>query len=393
MANDLVPVNSRCNTIVPEYGYQMGYGIGRAELRQRLAYAEQKLADYLSYDIAPRYRTDTLDWPRGSYGRYGGRNSSGESLSVRTEYGYVQAVGVETLDTIQDNASVAFTKTITPSDTFSVNVVTTVTNPYEIAVYFANTDRYDGSDIAPRWRIQPITVSISGGIATITGPAWLIVKPSLFQSFSFTNIDPSNNTNFAATLDIVRRYTSSAGTTVDTSQGTFIWETSLNCGCSSAQNNPYASDPAAVGKAVARVGIRDATIGIVTPGAATYSTTSNPPQWMATAMPGCTPPDRVQVRYLAGVPLVNGQMSSFWAEIVCMLTLAELPGPICACAETNKRIEHWQFDLARSSGNGGEQFAYIASEDLANPFGTRRGHVEAWKRVRELRNLPGIGVG
>lgn len=75
-----------------------------------------------------------------------------------------------------------------------------------------------------------------------------------------------------------------------------------------------------------------------------------------------------------------------------MLTLAELPGPICACAETNKRIEHWQLDLARSSGNGGEQYAYIASEDLSNPFGTRRGHIEAWKRVKELRNQSGIGL-
>jgi hypothetical protein len=32
----------------------------------------------------------------------------------------------------------------------------------------------------------------------------------------------------------------------------------------------------------------------------------------------------------------------------------------------------------------------VSSADLDNPFGTRRGHVYAWREVRALRLLPGF---
>lgn len=386
MQNAKVPVGSQCNTIVPEYGSQMGYGVGRDEMRRAVAYAEEKLATYLGYDVAPRHRTDILDWPLYGNGQWRNRsNSLGGYLSVTASRGYIQAVGVEKTALIQADVVPVLTKTITPRDSFALTVPTDVTDPNELALYFSASDRYDNSPLGPRWRIAPVDVTIAGGIATISGAAWLLVKPVHFQSFAFTALDPDNNTNFAGTVDVARIYTDSAGTTIDDAQATFIWETAPWPGfCCSASLN--STDPAAVGKVAGRVGIRDAQLGILSAGSAVYADG----QWRNTGFAGCADPSRIEVRYRAGLPLVNGEMASFWSDIVCMLTLAELPGPICACKETNQRIAHWQQDLARSSGV--EQFAYISGEDLRNPLGTRRGHIEAWKKISTLQLAYGIAV-
>ena len=58
----------------------------------------------------------------------------------------------------------------------------------------------------------------------------------------------------------------------------------------------------------------------------------------------------------------------------------------------NREVARWQFDLARSSGADDE--AYVTSpSDLENPFGTRRGHVDAWRTVRSLRLARGLTAG
>jgi hypothetical protein len=397
-SNQTIPTTSQCNTVLPEYGYQNAQAISRSDLRDAIIRAETKLADYLRYDVAPRYREEVQPWPTrlDRITRRIPSNVDGEYLSVQARYGYVQAVGVETLTVDQANAAVVLTKSITPQDSFTVTAPTTATSADEVAIYFSAADRYDGSAVGPRWRIQPISVTIAAGIATITGPAWLLIRPTLYTtSFNLTVVDPTNNANFASTVDVARLYIDPDGQTVDTSQATLIWETlpwSWYCqSCTiGGTTNPYAADPAAVGKAIARVGVRDMVNGTLTPAQAVYSTTSSPPQWVATPFAACSEPDRVELRYRAGLALVNGQMSPFWAELVCILTLAELPGPICACKESNVRIAHWQFDLARTSGMGGESYGLISGEDLNNPFGTRRGHVEVWKRVRDFRQLGGL---
>lgn len=406
LSNSNIPLNSQCNTLVAEYGFQDALRVGRAEIRERILYAEQKLADYLRYDVAPRYRVDTLPWVTrfDHISRRWGVNSNGEYMSLTLPYGYTQAVGAETVTSIATSVAITTTLAYRMSDTFTLSVATTVTDPDEIAIYFNATDRAAASGVtdepvSQRWRIQPVSVSIVAGVATIKGSTWLLVKPTHYQGFSApgSGLDPATAGVLATSLDVARVWIDPDGETVTTAGATLIWETwpwpGYCVACSSASpNNPYSADPAATGQAVARCGIRDVEMGIVTPGSAVYSATATPPQWIATPFANCTEPDRVTVRYLGGLPLVNGRMNSFWAEIVCMLTVAEIPGPICACKETNQRLDRWQFDLARSSGNGGEQYAYISSDDLNGPFGTRRGQVEAWRRVKQLRNTPGVMV-
>ena len=40
-----------------------------------------------------------------------------------------------------------------------------------------------------RWRIEPVTIGISGGIATITGAIWLLVKPYLYNDPTLNALD------------------------------------------------------------------------------------------------------------------------------------------------------------------------------------------------------------
>ena len=106
----------------------------------------------------------------------------------------------------------------------------------------------------------------------------------------------------------------------------------------------------------------------------------------------CRAPSQVIVRYLAGHPLSNQQMDRRYAVGVARLAAAELARPICACDESNRELYRWQFDLARTGGANDESYQMTAMDDFDNPFGTRRGHVYAWKLVKQFRVLSGYSL-
>lgn len=395
--DELVPIESSCDDLLFEEDWQNADAISRASIREAIHRAERKLADYLGYDVAPRYRVDTVPWPRlvGGADQWRGYpiNSSDRYVGLRLPYGQVQKVGVRTRTLLgTPNVTIANRNGLPYS--FTLTLATTVTDPDELAVYFASADRWDAGSPLDVWEVAPVDVSISGGTATIRGNVWQIVKPTLYaDAVTSETLDPTDTSIYAATLAVYRDYIDPSGQTVDTSQATLIWETNpyplWAAGCCGPSVYPQGSaDPAAVGKAVARAGIRDAALGLVTPAQAVYDATAG--QWCAVDWSTCFEPDRVEVRYLAGLPRAGGQMQRYWQETVSYMALAELEGPICACEGVRKRLHHWQFDLARSSGADDEAYGAISQEDLSNPFGTRRGHVEAWKRVSSLRTLIGF---
>jgi hypothetical protein len=78
-----------------------------------------------------------------------------------------------------------------------VTVATTLTDPGEVAIYFVLGDRLDDDmALSARWRIEPVSVTISGGNATIKGKRWLVVKPLLYQDKGNYPIDPTVTANF-----------------------------------------------------------------------------------------------------------------------------------------------------------------------------------------------------
>lgn len=404
---DLLAMSDSCNTLVHRYAYQNADAAGHVEIEQAIAEAERKLKDWLGYSVAPHYVSEVVPWSRLADGmsRGGAYDADGRWLSVQLSEGYVQAVGVEALSVISAGAAVTYSDTDgdTIEDTFTIGpIATTVTDVDEIALYFASGDRFTGPDfesaVGERWRILPIVVTLSGGNVTIRGPKQLLVKPIKYEGV--VNIGsgllPNLAGNFATVMDVYRRYTNRDGTTVATSQAVIEWETAPVIGCCGSvdvstaySGSPY--DPAAVAQAAARVGLRDARRGIVTPAEAAYNTDTG--IWSSLDWTVCAEPDRVLIRYLAGYPLdATGQMDAKWRRVVAYMAAAELDKTVCACDAANARISYWQFDLARTAGANDEQYG-TTQQILDCPFGTRRGQVYAWRNVQQLRQLRGFAAG
>lgn len=407
LVNSKMPVTSACNTLVWKYNWQQVDAAGRSEIETAIESAEERLAEYLGYSVAPHYVVKTLPWPKyldAHQWRMGsGIGPSGLMLPVNIGEGYLQALGVETVILINTSAiTISDADGDGVKDTFTASTPTTETDPNQIAVYFTAADQLNSPGVlTEQWRIRPVHVSISAGVVTVTGRLWLVVKPVKYEGIVTDpgqGFDPNDASNFVSSIIIADRTTDPDGQTVSTSQCTVLWET-VPCdgwwGCCSGANNPLynpnVNDPAAVGMAMGRVGVRDAKLGLVLPAQALYDTTTF--QWRMTEWSTFREPDRVAIRYLAGWPLGDdGNMDRKWQVIVARLAAAELARPICACDAANQQLFHWQFDVSRAGGANSEQYS-ISPADLDNPLGTRRGQVWAWKQIKNLMTGNGTRVG
>lgn len=402
MAYDLgaARVSSNCNAVVRQYAWQNADAVGRAEILEAIEQAESQLRRYLGYSVAPHYVEETIPWLHyndASLLRHMPIDATGRWLGMQLGEGYTQSVGIEARTAIQLAVAVTYSDADGDgiNDIATISVATSVTEEDEIAVYVPSADRFGDTTLSEDWRLQPLIVAISGGTATIKGPAWIFLDPVRYEGASSIDIDPTTSANYLATVDIYRRYTNTEGTTNSTAQAMLIWETRpcngwwCNC-CGDATYTPTdsSSDPAARALAIARVGIRDSRNGIVTPAEAAYNATTG--LWSSVRFDTCYEPDRVTIRYQAGLPLENGQMQPHWQQVVARLAAAELDRNICACDGANRWLHRWQFDLAQSSGNNDEAYSAVSADDLNNPLGTRRGHVYAWRAITNERNLRGF---
>ena len=395
----IVPVQSKCSTLTFEYDWQGSDAAGRVSVREAINEAESMLLDYLNYRPMPEYVDfATVDWPRyydASKTRWRDLDATGRRIAVQAPEGYVQALGIEAL-TLVGTATVAlgtlvYSAKFNPAleDTFTITLPTTATDPDAIAVYFSAVDRFDDLTVGQRWRIEPIQVSISGGNVVIVGRKWLCGVPILYENPVATALDPTVAANFVTSLDVYVRTTDGNGSSVSTCQATLVYETT-DCGACWGRcwcaTGTASSDPGTVGEVIARAGIRDAALGLITPGAAVYDGTTWTSQWCC----GYCDPDRVKLRYLAGYPLANGQMDRAFQQIVARLAAAALKRRICACREQNEKLHDVQQDLTLESTQS-ERYN-VPTEQLNNPFGTRRGHVQAWKAVSDRILRRGISA-
>lgn len=397
-ANQQIPVRSACDPVLFNYSWQASEQMGRHDIAEGIQSAERLLLDYLGYAPSPMYFNEIQSYPR-PYDTYldftSFRYTDGRWRSIELANGYIQAIGVEALALIQANVPVTYTDINSDglNEIATVGPIpTTVGSIDEIAIYYSVADRFDPSTLLAQGRIDPINVALSGGSVTIRLNAWQLARPVLYEDYQPRALDPSVSANFVSTVDVYRRFTNQDGQTLDDSQGVIVWESRpCACSCPCTASPPSSDDPSATGALIARVGIRDAKLALVLPATATFDTASG--TWSAGCAWTCQPPDRVRVRYLAGLPLVNGRMSSEWSIWFARLAAAEMARAICACSseQTRAEIHRWQFDLARSSGAADESYA-VSAGDIDNPFGTRRGHAYVWKQVKNKRLLRGLSV-
>lgn len=388
-----MPVTSACNTLLFQHTWQAYDRTGREDIIEAIARAEKRLFDFLNFWPYPRYTEKTFTFPQYPDRRVqkiGWAGGDGAWASLDLQERYVQKIGVETFALLGANQAVTYSDLDgdTLSETFTVTLAAPagLTDVTEVRVYFNATDRYTGESIGARWEIKPIRASLTGGNLVIVGNSWNCVKPVKYETGRGVDLQISETTNFASSVDVYRRYIDPTGSTVDTAQGKVIWETLpyWNYAVCDPVNN--STDPAALAYATARAGIRDSRLGLVTPAQAVYNSTYQ--TWGSPDWPGsCRPPDRVTLRYEAGYPLDAGRVSLSMERTIAYLAAAELVKGICACEVANKNLYYWQFDLSKV---GGDESYGVSPADLENPFGTRRGHVYAWKEVKHLRILTGF---
>lgn len=394
------PVSSACNSIVKKYSWQTTDALGRQNIQESIETAERRMQGYLHFAPAPRFHELTLPFPSYPDTKvervgYAGGDERWITLQLPDE-GYVESIGVEARDLI-DTPEVVLSDADGDglSDTFTVTVTTTITNPASIAVYFQAADRM-GHPVGENFRIAPVNVAFAGGTCTITGRIWQIVRPELYERYEtageFLHADQASN--YATHLEVYHYYCNPDGTTVDNAQAMLIWETRPFPAWAAQIAPPYSTDPAAQAYAIARVGIRDAKLGIVNFGHATYdATTGNWYSFDWCCQNWIRPPDRVRIRFRAGYPATaSGNMDMRLATAVARFACAEMSRRICACDTANRELYHWQFDLSRSSGAGDESYAYVSREMVNNPYGTRRGHLYAWQETKAMRIGTGFSV-
>ncbi len=398
LSNSSIPLDG-CNDLVWSYPWMSHDAASRQDVKLAIESAEHILARYLNFYPAPRYVEQTYPWPPLAAGgeRWGAMGADWRWLSVQADEGYIQATGIESL-TLLGTPILVYSDPDGDglNDTFTLTIATTITDTSQIAVYYAAADRLNSAGVGDDWRIQPVTISISAGTATIRGRSWQVVKPILYEGFTSDALNPGTVANFVTNLDVYQRTTNGNGTTITTSQGVITWETrpchGWWCCCDScvSQSSAYGGspfDPAAVAQAVARVGLRDKRHGLLTPADASFDTTTG--IWSSLDWTVCAQPDRVTLRYLAGFPLgADGLMQEPYRTVVARLAAAELGRTICGCDYANRELYRWQFDVSQTA-KGDELFG-ISPENLNNPLGTRRGHVYAWKFIMDQQQLTGI---
>lgn len=391
---NIVKDDSKCSGLTREYSWQGTDAAGRDDLRRAIERSEDTLFQYLQFRVAPQYvETVPMPWPRfndASMVRFRDIDATGRRVAMIAPEFYVDSMGIEQL-TLIGTATVGGGTLVYSdqfgtgmNDTFTITLPTTATDPDTITVYFSVGDRFDDLATIDRWRIEPLQISIAGGNVTIVGRRWLVVRPILYQAPKLNAINPTVAGNFVTSLDVYSRTTNGDGLTVDTCQATLIFESS-DCGGWGAGvcvgQTVGSTDPGTVGEVIARAGLRDQTLGLITPAAAVFNATTG--LWQsANGCFGCyAEPDRVKLRYLAGYPRDRGQMAKPMQQTVVMLAAAELKRRICACRDINERLHDLQLDMALQSTQT-ERYQRT-NEDLNSPFGTRLGHIAAWKKAND----------
>lgn len=357
--------HAQCGHVVFRYAWQQDY-LCREELAHTIAKAEEAVAEQLNFWPAPKWITNEVQpYPRPHnrmlYGYAG--TPRGQWKALQVNWGKVQGGGLMARTLISAAGAVVMSDNDgdTINDRFTVTVATTITDPDEIAIYYAAADR-NSEPLEEVWRIRPVNVVISGGNAVITGHPSLLVKPDLESVVDPLILDVTVATNFVTTVEVYRLYLDTTSTVADPAQGTALWE-DPDCEippCSSSWL-PLCQIP------------RNAEMGMI---AVDFwqGNTFCPPQDRE--------PDRVNLNYVAGEPLVNGRMSRAMADVVAHLTTAWLPVDKCGCERADRIIAYWRaIEAVDTKG-----VVPITLKQLDNnPFGVQRGALWAWQRVEQLR--------
>lgn len=381
--NDIaMTVSGGCADVWYQWPWQAVDRVGREDVAEAILSAEEDIARAIGYYPAPRWQVEEIhDYPkfhRPEYAEYGMSDVRGFGKGILADFGNVIAPGQRAVSLIAAGAAVVLADADgdTVNETATVTVATALTDLREIKYYFA------GHAGDSEWEIRdPRTKIKAGGNVLATFWTWQLIDPDLWEELSSDTtpgaVDFDVLANIVATVDVYREYNDTTATSA-----TFFWEPLSTAPC---------DDVTACALTVQDgcLHIRDAGIGMIVPTLAIYSSGI----WATAAPTVSRDPDMVKVSYWAG--LINDDyktghtyepLNNWWAQTIAYMAAARLERPVCACSNVQRLVEDMQTDLSFMGQSG----SYAVAQDvLNNPFGTKKGEVFAWRRVKNL--VPKIG--
>ena len=402
VSNIIFPGDTSCGPVF-QYSYQYHDSVAREDIALEIAQAEQDIANFLGWWPAPRWiAQDVKMYPRfhrPEFYNIGGGNVRDQRKSIKAAYGKIIEPGQRALSDRIGQPSVGGPATSllefsdgdgdTFDETATVTQETTETNECEVKVYFA------GHDGDPEWEIRPArTRAIAGGVFTATFWAWQLIDPVYWEAFPTANtprpIINLDNAVYVSEVDVYREYNDPTA-----ASAVFYWEPEPGalaggfCDCCGGTGCVRCTLTEQEGCAH----IRNAQLGILVPAPGTYS--DDNVQWESAAWSVCRDPDEVKLYYYCGnlseLNLAGRRcdgLSDQWARIITWLATARLKRPFCDCGSAGALVDWLQTDLAKST----REVSYtVLWDELANPFGTRIGEMEAYRHLRSL--VPGRQAG
>ena len=389
---NIFPLRKNCNDFWPQYDWQYNDRLSREDLARAIESAEQDIARAVGYFPAPTWiAQETHRYPRHhrrDVWQFGGRNVRGAGKSVKLEHGKFIQAGRRAVAVVEAGAAVV--RTDPDGDSYdelaTITSATALTNECEIKLYFA------GHSGDPEWEIRPLlSKTITGGSVVITVNSWQLFDPDLWELYPgesvqagpFTAIDINTVGNYVATVDVYREYT-------DFSQASAVlyWEPDqLNTATTCAVCSGTGCVACSLTEQDGCIHLRgDPDDGLAVPVPATYS--ASDARWSQVAYSVCRDPDLVKVYYYAGnladrwrTGSTCEALSEFWARMIAELATARLSKPPCSCNHIRAQYETLREDLAVI---GRESSTILDPNLLSNPFGTRRGEIQSWRRVQGL---------
>lgn len=369
MKSNYYVINFDCDDVWLQFDYQNTGKVSRDALARAIRQAEDRVAQLLGYSLAPMWIENE---PHELINKYKPDmypsmfNTYGNPRSVFTDWGYVIEGGVRATSVIELGATITYSDIDGDGydETATVVVVTTVTDPEEICIFFP------GKLAKDTWEIRPTDVTISGGNATIVYQRHQSPLPELWekmdQDVSALMINADDDANFLTELDVYRVYNDPS------TQLTFYGR---------------GSKPGSLTSDTGAFTIVDERRGIVEYQSATWDDALL--EFKSTGYANCNgDPFKLHLSYRAG--LVNWDMDyphkqfdPTWENMLMYYALTLLDTEICGCSNFVENAKYKRTDLSKREGSTSYSISF---DDLKNPLGTTMAGIDLWRYI----SSPGV---
>ncbi len=392
-------MNNACEDVWARYSWQASDRVSHEELALEIHNAERDIAAVLGYFPAPTWIEEEVQpYPRhhrrDTY-NIGMSNVRGQLKSLKLRWGKFIQGGIRSATQDEFTTPTPIVNYLDVNgdgfiDTARLTSVTTVTNVFDIKVYFA------GLNGARAWEVRPIrSKSITLGVVTIELDPWLLIDPDRLAAlpttggFTAVNLDstpPVAPDDYVATVDLYYERNDS------TEPGAILyWEQEPILSCSVCSGLGCAACSFSSQDGCIHVRDTDRGFVAVTPGV--YD--DDVGAWQRADPTVCRDPDQIKLYYYGGEQSdewLSGwsydPLSHHMAQAIAWMATARLERPFCACSNVTTLGLHLKEDLSLTTDQG----RFVSDTILTNPFGTRRGEVKAWQRISMLIDSAVTGV-